>query len=142
MRAIERVGLVLFGAGVALLLMAAFSPSRAATIGIEQPDDGTKYALLCESITSTLLVQNGDVKWGGLPTYVSVKDGARVEECPMSQGNWFEFKTEKLRNYVITARLIRYDKDGKVLSNKLLSPYFYFHGPKERPEKPVVVLSV
>lgn len=127
---------------LAILLLTAALPGVAATIGIDQPEDGTKYALLCERIESVLLAVNGDVKWGGLPTWKAVKGSTRVEACPMTQGNWFEFPTEKLRSYQITVRVIRYDAKGEVLSNKLKPPYFYFHGPNAKPLAPVILLSI
>lgn len=118
---------------------------RPVTIGIEQPTDGTRYALLCERIESTLLVVNGDVKWGGLPTYKSVKGSQRSETCPPSQGNWFAFQTEPLRNYHIYARLVRYDAEGNILSNRELPPYFWFdNGETVSPTNPrgPIILSV
>ena len=124
------------------LLLLLSGVAQAMTIGIDQPGDGTKYALLCERVESRLLKVKDGVLWAKMPTYVSVSKSARVDECPMSQGNWFELKTERLRSYQITVRVVRYDAEGNVLSSKVQPPYFYFHGPDAKPIAPVVTLSI
>lgn len=127
---------------LALLAVSGNAVGGSVTIGVDQPEDGTKYALLCERIESTLLTVNGDVKWGGLPTYKGVVGSQRVEPCPMSQGNWFEVPTQALRNYQITARLVRYDAKGEVLYERVLPSYAWFDSGAKQPKPPVVLLSV
>jgi hypothetical protein len=108
------------------------------TIGIDQPEDGTRYALLCERIDSVLLAKNGDVMFAGLPTWKSVKDSARSEQCPASQGNWIEIQTERLRNYQVRLRLVRYNAQGEVISTRSLHPYFWFENGR-RARAPIIL---
>ncbi len=123
-----------------LLLFLMPSIAFSMTIGIDPPNDGTSYSLQCVKIVSIKLIKNGDVMWGGLPTWKSEKGSIREEECPISNGNWIEVKTELHRNYLITVRVIKFNKEGEVLSDRTMSPYAWF----ERGEKlkAPVILSI
>jgi len=122
-----------------LLFFLSFS-AQAMDIPLPAPPEGGRNEIRCEKLTSQLLEPIPDKMWSGMPVYRSVKGADMTHQCPDMAGEHLEIPRQYLRNYQLTLKWSVYDAENKVVSTKLLPPYYLWGGvpPTEIKPKPPI----